>query len=105
MGEMRETQKKDVENMNLKEQIRAEVGKEISKLEMACPDMASILCRLGITVGDGTSNECAHFLQKSVAEISPDRSSRCDIRQQVEAEEKFKLISRMKDKYLPTVSQ
>ncbi|KAM3203461.1 hypothetical protein P3L10_031087 [Capsicum annuum] len=105
MGEMRETQKKDVENMNLKEQIRAEVGKEISKLEMACPDMASILCRLGITVGDGTSNEVRISYKKVLLKFHPDRSSRCDIRQQVEAEEKFKLISRMKDKYLPTVSQ
>lgn len=54
--------------MNLKEQIRAEVGKEISKLEMACPDMASILCRLGITVGDGTSNEVC---QRSVTKCLP----------------------------------
>ncbi|KAK4364409.1 hypothetical protein RND71_015767 [Anisodus tanguticus] len=35
----------------------AEVRKERSKLEMTCLDMASVLCGLGISVGDGTSLE------------------------------------------------
>ncbi|WMV28011.1 hypothetical protein MTR67_021396 [Solanum verrucosum] len=98
--EMRETQKKDVENTNLKEQIRFEVWKELSKLEMTCHDMASVLCGLGITVGDGTSHEVRVAYKKALLKFHPDRTSRSDIRQQVEAEETFKLISRMKDKYL-----
>ncbi|KAJ8570048.1 hypothetical protein K7X08_006625 [Anisodus acutangulus] len=101
--EMRETQKKDIENMNLKERIRAEVRKELSKLEMTCLDMASVLRGLGITVGDGTSHEVRVAYKKALLKFHPDRASRSDIRQQVEAEEKFKLISRMKDKYLPTL--
>ncbi|XP_049364816.1 uncharacterized protein LOC125829669 [Solanum verrucosum] len=101
--EMRETQKKDVENTNLKEQIRFEVWKELSKLEMTCHDMASVLCGLGITVGDGTSHEVRVAYKKALLKFHPDRTSRSDIRQQVEAEETFKLISRMKDKYLPTL--
>ncbi|XP_015164757.1 uncharacterized protein [Solanum tuberosum] len=103
--EMRETQKKDVENTNLKEQIRFEVWKEHSKLEMTCHDMASVLCGLGITVGDGTSHEVRVSYKKALLKFHPDRTSRSDIRQQVEAEETFKLISRMKDKYLPTLWQ
>ncbi|KAH0671048.1 hypothetical protein KY289_025541 [Solanum tuberosum] len=103
--EMRETQKKDVENMNLKEQIRAEVQKELSKLEMTCHDMASVLHGLGITVGNGTSHEVRIAYKKALLKFHPDRASRSDLQQQVEAEEKFKLISRMKDKYLPTLWQ
>ncbi|KAH0756180.1 hypothetical protein KY290_026450 [Solanum tuberosum] len=103
--EMRETQKKDVENTNLKEQIRFEVWKELSKLEMTCHDMASVLCGLGITVGVGTSHEVRVAYKKALLKFHPDRTSRSDIRQQVEAEETFKLISRMKDKYLPTLRQ
>ncbi|KAH0643396.1 hypothetical protein KY289_034370 [Solanum tuberosum] len=101
--EMRETQKKDVENTNLKEQIRFEVWKELSKLEMTCHDMASVLCGLGINVGDGTNHEVRVAYKKALLKFHPDRSSQSDIRQQVEAEETFKLISRMKDKYLPTL--
>lgn len=101
LEEMRETQKKDVENMNLKERIRAEVRRELSKLEMTCHDMASVLRGLGIIVGDGTSHEVRVAYKKALLKFHPDRASRSDIQQQVEAEEKFKLISRMKDKYLP----
>jgi len=41
--------------------------------------------------------------KKALLKFHPDRSSQSDIRQQVEAEETFKLISQMKDKYLPTL--
>ncbi|XP_047255444.1 uncharacterized protein LOC107857104 isoform X4 [Capsicum annuum] len=101
--EMREAQKKDLENTKLKEQIRAEVGKELSKLEETCHDMASVLRGLGITVSNGTSNEVRVAYKKALMKFHPDKTSQSDIRQQVEAEEKFKLISRMKDKYLPTL--
>lgn len=39
--------------------------------------------------------------KKALLRFHPDRSSRADLRQQVEAEEKFKLISRLKEKLLP----
>uniref|UniRef100_A0A5B7ABK2 J domain-containing protein n=1 Tax=Davidia involucrata TaxID=16924 RepID=A0A5B7ABK2_DAVIN len=103
--EMRETQKKDEENMNLKEQLRAEVRKELIKLEMTCPDMASLLRGLGIHVGSGLHpppHEVRAAYKRALLNFHPDRASRSDIRQLVEAEEKFKLISRMKEKFLLT---
>ena len=39
--------------MNLKEQLRVEIRKELNKLEMTCIDMASLLRGLGIQVGGG----------------------------------------------------
>ena len=42
--------------------------------------------------------------KQALLKFHPDRASRTDIRQQVEAEEKFKLISRMKEKFLSTSS-
>ncbi|KAF3650079.1 hypothetical protein FXO37_18622 [Capsicum annuum] len=103
--EMREAQKKDLENTKLKEQIRAEVGKELSKLEETCHDMASVLRGLGITVSNGTSNEVRVAYKKALMKFHPDKTSQSDIRQQVEAEEKFKLISRMKDNAAEIIPQ
>lgn len=39
--------------MNLKEQLRVEIRKELNKLEMTCTDMASLLRGLGVQVGGG----------------------------------------------------
>ncbi|XP_016546896.2 stress response protein NST1 [Capsicum annuum] len=89
VAEMRETQRKDLENMNLKEPMKAEVQKELSKLELTCHDMASVLRGLGINVGDGTSHEVRVAYKKAVLKFHLDRASQSDIRQQVEAEEKF----------------
>ncbi|PON64469.1 DnaJ domain containing protein [Trema orientale] len=100
--EVRETQKKDQENIDLKEQLRGEVRKEINKLEMTCIDMASLLRGLGILVRGGSQHDVHSAYKQALLKFHPDRASRTDIRQQVEAEEKFKLISRMKEKYLST---
>lgn len=104
--EIRETQKKDEENMNLKEVIRAAVRKELNELELTCHDMASLLRGLGVLVGvvgqSPSSNEVRLAYKRALLTFHPDRASGSDIRKQVEAEEKFKLISRMKDKFLPT---
>ncbi|OVA16918.1 DnaJ domain [Macleaya cordata] len=105
LEEMRETQKKDVETFNLKEEIRAEVRKELDKLELKYSDMASLLRYLGIHVRGGLypmSREVHAAYKQALLRFHPDRASRTDIRQQVEAEEKFKLISRLKEKLLPT---
>ncbi|OMO93606.1 hypothetical protein CCACVL1_06437 [Corchorus capsularis] len=100
LEEIRETQKKDEENMNLKERLRMEVRKELSKLELSCIDMASLLRSLGILVGGGLCPQEVHAAYKrALLRFHPDRASKTDIRQQVEAEEKFKLIARMKDKF------
>lgn len=99
--EIRETQKKDEENMNLKERYRTEVRQELKKLEIICVNMASLLRGLGIHVGDSpvpSSNEVRAAYKRALLSFHPDRASGSDMRQQVEAEEKFKLISRMKEK-------
>ncbi|KAJ0083953.1 hypothetical protein Patl1_29591 [Pistacia atlantica] len=47
--------------MNMKEQLRVKVKKELHKLETTCIDMASLLRALGINVGSSfhpLSNEC-----------------------------------------------
>uniref|UniRef100_A0A1J3JLT7 J domain-containing protein n=1 Tax=Noccaea caerulescens TaxID=107243 RepID=A0A1J3JLT7_NOCCA len=101
--EVRETQKKDEESMNLKEKVRAEITKSLKILELKCINMASLLRGLGISVGGGTSpppNEVHAAYKRAVLKFHPDRASRGDIKLQVEAEEKFKLIARMKDKFL-----
>ncbi|KAA8532858.1 hypothetical protein F0562_033025 [Nyssa sinensis] len=103
--EMRETQKKDEENMNLKEQLRAEVRKELIKLEVSCHDMASLLRGLGIHVSGGLHplpQEVRAAYKRALLSFHPDRASISDIRELVEAEEKFKLISSMKEKFLST---
>lgn len=50
--------------MNMKEKLRAEIIKEINKLETACADMASLLRSLGIQVGGGFNplpHDVSHF--------------------------------------------
>lgn len=100
--EMRSTQKKDEENMNLKEVIRAEVRKELDKLEIGCQNMSSLLHSFGIQI-EGWPNpspqEAQTAYKKALLTFHPDRALRSDIRQQVEAEEKFKSINRIKEKH------
>nr|XP_043606113.1 stress response protein NST1-like [Erigeron canadensis]XP_043606114.1 stress response protein NST1-like [Erigeron canadensis] len=99
--EIRETQKKDEENMNLKEKYRTEFREKLKKLEITCLDMASLLRGLGIQVGNGhvpLSHEVRAAYKRALLSFHPDRASGSDMRQQVESEEKFKLISRMKEK-------
>ncbi|KAF7124989.1 hypothetical protein RHSIM_Rhsim12G0071400 [Rhododendron simsii] len=101
--EIREVQKQDEEKMNLKEQIRSEVRKELKLLEITCRDMASLLRGLGIQVGGGFHSppqEVRAAYKLALLRFHPDRASGSDLRQLVEAEEKFKLISRMKEKFL-----
>ncbi|KAL5993785.1 hypothetical protein ACLOJK_038142 [Asimina triloba] len=104
LQEVRESQKKDVETINLKEQLRIEVRKELEKLQLEYRDMASLLRALGILVEGGLyplPHEVNAAYKRALLRFHPDRASRCDIRQQVEAEEKFKLISHLKDKLMP----
>ncbi|KAJ4874623.1 Chaperone DnaJ-domain superfamily protein [Raphanus sativus] len=101
--EVRETQKKDEESMNMKEEVRAEITKSLKLLELNCFNMAALLRGLGIPVNGGISpppQEVHAAYKRAVLKFHPDRA-RGDIKQQVEAEEKFKLIARMKDKFLP----
>ncbi|RYR58334.1 hypothetical protein Ahy_A05g024022 isoform B [Arachis hypogaea] len=105
--EVRETQKKDEEFMNKKEQLRVEIRNRLNKLEKQCSDMTSLLRGLGIAVGVGffpKPTEVHAAYKRALFKFHPDRASKTDVREQVEAEEKFKLISRMKEKFLLTSS-
>ncbi|GKE19479.1 DnaJ domain-containing protein [Tanacetum coccineum] len=82
---------------------RIEVRRDLQKLERTCHDMASLLRGLGILVDNdcyASSQEVQAAYKRALLSFHPDRASRSDMRQQVEAEEKFKLISRMKDNIL-----
>ncbi|KAI3976661.1 hypothetical protein MKX01_008519 [Papaver californicum] len=104
--EIREIMTKAEESIDLKEQVRVEVRNKLDKLEMQYTDMASLLRRLDIYV-EGGPNPMPHQVhaayRKALLRFHPDRASRTDIRQQVEAEEKFKLISKSKEKLLQTL--
>ncbi|XP_057809957.1 uncharacterized protein LOC131024466 [Salvia miltiorrhiza] len=104
LEEMRSIKKKDEENMNLKDTIRAEVRNQLKKMEVGCQNMASLLHLLGIEVGswpNPSPQEVQAAYKKALLTFHPDRASRSDIRKLVEAEEKFKLINRMKEKFPP----
>ncbi|KAL8227725.1 hypothetical protein R6Q57_015309 [Mikania cordata] len=99
--EMRESQKQDAGNIYKKEVYRIEVHQNLKKLELTCNDMASLLCALVIFVNSpcATSDQIHSAYKRALLRFHPDRArSGADIRQQVEDEEKFKLILRMKDK-------
>ncbi|KAH7660622.1 DnaJ domain-containing protein [Dioscorea alata] len=104
LEEMRESQKKVEETINLKEQYRAEVRKELEQMETRYRDLASLLRGLGIHVRGGQfplPHEVHSAYKQALLRYHPDRASRTDLRGQVEAEETFKLISRCKEKLLP----
>nr|POE68107.1 hypothetical protein CFP56_19760 [Quercus suber] len=65
--EVRKTQKKDEENMNLKEQRRVEIRKELDKLETS--DMATLLRGLGIEVG-GDSDPLPHERERNTCDVT-----------------------------------
>lgn len=101
LEEIRESEKKGKETENLKERFRAEVTKELVILEHKYKDMASLLRGLGISVAGGPypmTHEVNVAYKRALLKFHPDRASKTSIRQQVEAEEKFKLISRLKEK-------
>ncbi|XP_049365070.1 uncharacterized protein LOC125829893 [Solanum verrucosum] len=103
---LRLLKRKKAESMRLSEmekrqKQRVEEMRETQKKELQ--NMASVLHGLGITVGNGTSHEIRVAYKIALLKFHRDRSSGTNIRQQVEAEEKLKLISRMKEKYLPTL--
>ncbi|KAG6398999.1 hypothetical protein SASPL_140472 [Salvia splendens] len=104
LEEMRSIKQKDEENMNLKDTIRAEVRNQLKQIEVGCQNMASLLHLLGIMVGswpNPSPQEVHAAYKKALLTFHPDRASRSDIHKLVEAEEKFKFINRMKEKFPP----
>ncbi|KAM7273638.1 hypothetical protein ACFE04_028302 [Oxalis oulophora] len=98
--EVRETNKKDDEYKDQKEQLRAVVKENLKKMEKTSIDLASMLCSLGIPVGGPSPAEVNAAYKRAFLKFHPDRATRMNAQQQVEAEEKFKLICRMKEKFL-----
>ncbi|KAJ6817685.1 uncharacterized protein M6B38_410380 [Iris pallida] len=101
LEEIRESEKKGKETESLKERFRAEVTKELVMMEHKYKDMASLLRGLGIPVAGGPypmTHEVNVAYKRALLKFHPDRATKTNIRQQVEAEEKFKLISRLKEK-------
>ncbi|WVZ60577.1 hypothetical protein U9M48_010580 [Paspalum notatum var. saurae] len=94
LQEVRESQRKNEEAIQLKEQHRGVVRKELEEMERRYCDMTSILYALGIPVEGGEVKAYKQALLK----FHPDRVSRNDVYQQVRAEETFKFISRLKEK-------
>ncbi|CAL4935999.1 unnamed protein product [Urochloa decumbens] len=94
LQEVRESQRKNEEAMQLKEQYRGVVRKELEDMERRYWDMTSILHALGVPVEGGEVKAYKQALLK----FHPDRVSRNDMYQQVKAEETFKFISRLKEK-------
>ncbi|GFP87287.1 hypothetical protein PHJA_000872400 [Phtheirospermum japonicum] len=144
--EVRNSQKKDEENMNLKERVQAEVRSELKRLEVSCHRLVLsifspgpsglgqglllsqaregrfLIDPLGLRSGwPGEPEAFSSVLsamgwamkmlapmflvqaayKRALLTFHPDRASQSDIRQQVEAEEKFKLMNRLKEKYKP----
>lgn len=94
------TQKKEEQTMDLKEQFRGEITSELEEIASNCKDMASLLRRLGIPVGGGSfpsSQQVNAAYKQALLRFHPDRASKAGLQRQVEAEETFKLISRLKD--------
>lgn len=106
LEEVRETLKKDKELMNTKDELRVEIKKKLNHLENRCIDMTSLLRGLGVNVGASlrqpTQKEVHTAYKHAMLKFHPDRASKTDIREQVEAEETCKLISRMKEKFCST---
>ncbi|KAE8817084.1 hypothetical protein D1007_05288 [Hordeum vulgare] len=95
LEEVRETQRKSEETIQLKEQCLGAVRLELEIIERRYTDMASILRALGIPVEGG---EVKAAYKQALLKFHPDRVSRNDIYEQVKAEETFKFISRFKEK-------
>lgn len=95
LEEVRESQRKSEEAIQLKEQSRGAVRMELENMERRYNDMSSILRALGIPVEGG---EVKAAYKQACLKFHPDRVSRNDIYQQVRAEETFKFISRLKEK-------
>ncbi|XP_006650601.1 uncharacterized protein LOC102722100 [Oryza brachyantha] len=97
LQEVRESQRKNEEDIQLKEKYRGVVRLELESMERRYIDMASILSALGISVVNGKIKAA---YKQALLKFHPDRVSRSDMYQQVKAEETFKFISRLKEKLL-----
>lgn len=109
LDEIRQSQLKEEQTSGFKEQVRDRIQSELERVAATCRDMATLLRQLGVSVEGGpfaTTQQVTAAYKKALFRFHPDRAAalaKSDPAHQVEAEEKFKLVSRMKG-VLPLVS-
>lgn len=109
LEEIRQSQLKEEETSGFKEQVRDRIRLELDHIAARCKDMATLLRQLGVPVEGGrfaTTQQVTAAYKKALLRFHPDRAAalaKSDPTLQVEAEEKFKLVSKMR-KVLPLVS-
>lgn len=109
LEEIRQSQLKEEQTLDLKEQLRGQIHSKLERLGATCRDMATLLRHLGISVDGGafpTTQQVNAAYKRALLRFHPDRVAalvKRDPSHQVEAEETFKLISRLKG-ILPPVA-
>lgn len=107
LEEIRWNQQKEERNLGYKEQVRGRIRSELEDVAAACKDMASLLRNLGVEVDGGvfpSIQQVNAAYKRALLRFHPDRVAalaKTDPRRQVEAEETFKLISKMKTTLQP----
>ncbi|CAM6122757.1 unnamed protein product [Calypogeia fissa] len=108
--ELRLSQRKEERQMDLRDQLRGQVRTELERVAANCLDFATLLRKLGVPVEGGSqpsTQQVNAAYKKALFKFHPDRavaSSQGEPRKQVEAEEKFKLIQRLKDTLTPVAN-
>ncbi|CAN1152317.1 hypothetical protein LINPERHAP2_LOCUS18681 [Linum perenne] len=98
--EIKESEKKDKADSNAKDRYRTAARQWISLLESKCKDLPSLLHALGFVGSKPSPVEVRQACKKAMLKYHPDHTSKAGIQQQVQAEELFKLIRQMNEKYV-----
>ncbi|PWA36657.1 dnaJ domain-containing protein [Artemisia annua] len=100
--EIRESEKKQEEYINLKEQYRIEVIQRLTKIEKRSFDLRSFLAEVGMYIAPNDF-EIKKAYKQALLTFHPDRAPKDDLHKQVEGEETFKIIQRMKERKEPNI--
>ncbi|PWA50240.1 dnaJ domain-containing protein [Artemisia annua] len=93
---------KQEEYINLKEQYRIEVIQRLRKIEKRSFDFRSFLAEVGMYIAPDDF-EIKKAYKQALLTFHPDRVPKDDLHKQVEAEEIFKIIQRMKERKEPNI--
>ncbi|GBG75135.1 hypothetical protein CBR_g19648 [Chara braunii] len=103
LEDLRKHQRQEQHSLGQKEQIRGMIRANLERKVVGCVDMVSLLRVLGIQVEGGlrpSPEQVSSAYKKALLRFHPDRAAASggrDPMKQVEAEETFKLMSRMKN--------
>ncbi|PWA86086.1 hypothetical protein CTI12_AA142780 [Artemisia annua] len=100
--EVRESEKKKEECINLKEQYRIEVRDRLTRLERRSFNFRSFLANVGLHIAEA-DYEIKNAYKQAAKKFHPDRAPKDDLYKHVEAEETFKVIQQMKDQKDPPI--